>query len=562
MKNDLSPELLAPVEALELAGLLSQAREAVIHLDKNWVVQYCNDVYLQDTGLSRAQVIGHTPFEFEPQSKRSIFFQTIERCHRERRPTAAIGYSTVLERWLMVRLFPVGEGMLALANDASEAVVKQYQLAQQALRDTLTGLPNKLALVEQMQALADTGQCFTLAMIGISGLSTVNDAVGHAQGDLALMEVASRLQIATGAQEQLFRFGGDEFAVLLPLPEEQARPRVSELSERARMPVVLRSGQVFTFGAAAGMVCSPHHGQEPEQLLKRATLALKKARRQAEHDIEVYEPSLEAAARWRAEIEADLREAVATGQFMLALQPRGAMPGRQVVGAEALIRWPHPVRGNISPDQFLPVAAECGLMRAIDQWVLETALSHIQRLQQRGLALPVSINVSVDALADEGFVDSVRLALRKADVPARLLEIEIPEGSLMKDVDVSARVLAGLNALGVRISVDDFGTGYSSFAYLAHFPVHALKVDRSFVTDMNRNEASLKIVAGLIGLAHSLNLRVIAEGAETDEQIAVLHRLDCDEVQGYGFARPMPFGEFCTFAAAHRQRRGPDPFAI
>jgi EAL domain-containing protein (putative c-di-GMP-specific phosphodiesterase class I) len=176
--------------------------------------------------------------------------------------------------------------------------------------------------------------------------------------------------------------------------------------------------------------------------------------------------------------------------------------------------------------------------------------------------LPVSINVSVDALADEGFVDSVRLALRKADVPARLLEIEIPEGSLMKDVDVSARVLAGLNALGVRISVDDFGTGYSSFAYLAHFPVHALKVDRSFVTDMNRNEASLKIVAGLIGLAHSLNLRVIAEGAETDEQIAVLHRLDCDEVQGYGFARPMPFGEFCTFAAAHRQRRGPDPFAI
>jgi EAL domain-containing protein (putative c-di-GMP-specific phosphodiesterase class I) len=247
---------------------------------------------------------------------------------------------------------------------------------------------------------------------------------------------------------------------------------------------------------------------------------------------------------------------------MLMLQPKGAMPGRQVVGAEALIRWPHPVRGMLGPAQFLPVAAECGLMREIDQWVLEQTLSHVQRLQRRGLAVPVSINVSVDTLADEGFVDSVRLALRKADVPARLLEIEIPEGSLMRDVDASLRVLDGLAALGVRISVDDFGTGYSSFAYLAHFPVHALKIDRSFVADMHRSDASMKIVAGLVGLAHSLNLRVVAEGAETDEQMRVLHRMDCDEVQGYGFARPMPFGEFCSFAGAHKVQRGPDPFAI
>jgi EAL domain-containing protein (putative c-di-GMP-specific phosphodiesterase class I) len=337
--------------------------------------------------------------------------------------------------------------------------------------------------------------------------------------------------------------------------------RVHALIEQTRLPVALR-GQVFTLDATGGVVCSPLHGTEPELLLKRAALALKKAKRSPEHELVQYEPSLEAAARWRAEIEAELREAVAAGQFMLMLQPKGAMPGRQVVGAEALIRWPHPVRGMMAPAQFLPVAAECGLMRAIDQWVLEQTLSHVQRLQRRGLAVPVSINVSVDTLADEGFVDSVRLALRKADVPARLLEIEIPEGSLMRDVAASQRVLDGLAALGVRISVDDFGTGYSSFAYLAHFPVHALKVDRSFVVDMHRSDASMKIVAGLVGLAHSLNLRVVAEGAETDEQMAVLHRMDCDEVQGYGFAKPMPFGEFCSFAALHRVNRAPDPFAI
>jgi EAL domain-containing protein (putative c-di-GMP-specific phosphodiesterase class I) len=291
-------------------------------------------------------------------------------------------------------------------------------------------------------------------------------------------------------------------------------------------------------------------------------MSLREAQRESDARCVVYEPSIEAATRQRTELEAEVRDAVEQGAFTLVLQPKACMNGRHVTGAEALIRWPHPQRGMLSPAAFLPVVEECGLMPALDRWVLRSALAQVQEMDRRGIAVPVSINLSVESLADAALVDNVRGALEEAGVAPELLEIEIPEGSLMRDVDTSARVLEGLNDLGVRISVDDFGTGYSSFAYLAHFPVHTLKVDRSFVIDMTRSEASRKIVAGLVRLAHSLSLRVVAEGAETRAQMAMLKRMHCDEMQGYGYARPMPFEEFCTFVAAHQDSTGPSAFTI
>jgi EAL domain-containing protein (putative c-di-GMP-specific phosphodiesterase class I) len=220
------------------------------------------------------------------------------------------------------------------------------------------------------------------------------------------------------------------------------------------------------------------------------------------------------------------------------------------------------VRGIVPPAQFLSVAKECGLMAAIDRWVLREALQQVRQLKARGLAVPISINLSVESLEDAELVDNVRDALQQTGVEPALLEIEIPEGGLMRDVQTSARVLGELNELGVSISIDDFGTGYSSFAYLARFPVHTLKVDRSFVNEMTTNEASRTIVKGLVRLAHSLSMRVVAEGAETPAQIAMLRRLRCDEVQGYGYARPMPMAQFCEFVQAHSLPRGPSPFTI
>jgi diguanylate cyclase (GGDEF)-like protein len=575
MLRDLPLELLGSYEAtslapsldeagaLQLQRLIGEAREAVVHIDHRWVVTYCNDVYLQDIGLPRDRIVGYTPFEFQPTFSRSIFFETIETARRERRPMAAIGYSAVLNRWLMVRVFPTSTGMLMLANDASETVVRQYQLAQQALKDSLTGLGNKLALVQDMQSRLAAGETFSVAVLGLNRFTSVNDAQGYANGDLALLEFASRLQIATLQREALYRLNGDEFALVLAGDPDEAKPRLRALLEVTRRPIAL-NGQSFVLGASAGAAFAPAHGADAEVLLKRALLSLRQAKRVCRDDVVIYEAALEIVTRQRSELETELRRAVEQGQFTLLLQPKGALEGRHVIGAEALIRWPHPTRGVIAPDQFLPLAQECGLMPAIDRWVLRAALDQVSDLKRLGLAVPVSINLSVESLSDEGLVDNVLAALEATGVEAEMLDIEIPEGALMRDVEVSARVLAGLDQLGVGISIDDFGTGYSSFAYLARFPVHTLKVDRSFVADMATNPASRTIVKGLVRLAHSLSLQVVAEGAETDEQIAMLQRMRCDEVQGFGYARPMPFDKFCEFARArvNTAPAGPSAFTI
>lgn len=574
MLRDLPLSLLDPKDAADLHGPLatageeallaramSDANEAIVHIGHDWVVHYCNDVYLANIGLGRDQIVGRTPFEYLPNFARSIFHGPIETCLRERRPTCTIGFSAVLQRWMMVRVFPTSHGLLMLANDATETVVRQHQLAQQALVDPLTGLGNKLALAQELQARLAAGEAFSLTVAGLERFTSVNDAQGYARGDLALMEVASRLQIATLPGESLFRLNGDEFAFVSGGDPAAATARVRALLPVTRRPIVL-NGQSFVLGASAGIVLAPSQGSDSEELLKRALLAMRQAKRVARDDVVPYEASLELATRQRSELEAELRRAIEIGQFTLMLQPKGSLEGRHVVGAEALIRWPHPERGMLSPDKFLPLAQECGLMPAIDRWVLRDALRQVQALKRLGLAVPVSINLSVESLGDPDLVDNVLKALRDTGVEPDLLEIEIPEGALMRDVATSTQVLAGLDDLGVNISVDDFGTGYSSFAYLARFPVHTLKVDRSFVADMTTNAASRNIVKGLVRLAHSLSLQVVAEGAETEEQMAMLQRMRCDEVQGYGFGRPLPFDKFCEFAREHAEVVAPDPFAI
>jgi EAL domain-containing protein (putative c-di-GMP-specific phosphodiesterase class I) len=271
---------------------------------------------------------------------------------------------------------------------------------------------------------------------------------------------------------------------------------------------------------------------------------------------------MEAQTGLRAALEAELRCAITERQFVLMLQPQGCLTSGRVLGAEALIRWRHPTRGLMMPGAFLPLAEECGLMGQIDQLVLEQALECITTLKGIGLDVPVSINLSVDSLADPTTVDRVRAALAAAGVEPKRLEVEVPEGALMKDVDASARVLEGLSHMGVRISVDDFGTGYSSFAYLARFPVQTLKIDRSFVGQMTSGDANHKIVKAIVRLGHSLQMSVVAEGAETTEQMAALRRMHCDVVQGYGYGKPMPLDNFVAFALARQKRRPASPFTI
>lgn len=559
-----------------LTQLLEGVGESIVHVDAQWVVQYANDVYLRGMGLRAEQVIGKTPFDYHPGFRRSIFFETIEACRRDGQPRMAIGYSTAVQRWLMVRVYPHEGGMMSLANDATESVVRQFQLAQEALRDPLTRVGNQRAMEQDIGALIERSEAFSLVLFGLRRFNTINDSLGHSQGDLALMEIASRLQSVTRDQEHLYRLNGVEFVLLTPAVGAALHERIAALAARLGETVSMR-GQHFRLGAAFGVVSSPDHGDAPEGLLRRAALALRCAKKASAEPVVLFDDRLEMAGRLRAALEGDFRSALQrhgdSDGLSLALQPKGRLKDGHVVGAEALIRWRHAERGPLSPADFLPMAQECGLMAELDRWVLDEALRLQRNLMNLGHQLPVSINLSVEGLADVQLAGNVSAALLRWGVPATLLEIEIPEGALMRDVVVSGRVLAELSALGVRISIDDFGTGYSSFAYLARFPVSTLKIDRSFVRDMCTQAASKTIVRSLVGLAHALSMDVVAEGAETEAEMTLLRRMHCDMVQGFGYGRPLPFDTFVSFVtqrtaasvAGANSRVGdsaPSPFVI
>lgn len=554
--------LIETINANDLASLLAEAGEAVVYIDQNWAVQFCNDVYLNNLGMPRHEVIGRTPFEFLPQFKRSIFFELFDLCRVKRKPQTRIGFSTALNRWLLIRVFPVGSGLLAMANDASESVVKQFQLAQKIVMDPLTGLGNKLAMEQQIIGLARRGESFSVALLGLDRFKEVNDAHGYAVGDMALLEVVSRIQSATVTGETLYRFSGDEFAILNEVIDADMSSRASDLIEAVKRPIMLNDNRVV-IGACVGTIDCPRSGDEFEVVVKRVGLALRNAKKTGRDTVTAYRPEMELATQLRAELEGELRTAIDGNQFTLMIQPKVSLSTGVVVGGEALIRWAHPKRGMLAPGVFLGIAEEIGAMVSLDQWVLKQTLRFIADLSSQGHNIPLSMNLSVDSLNDMYLADRIAKALSDAKVNPRLLEVEIPEGALMYDVKVSSKVLNELHAMGVTISIDDFGTGYSSFAYLAQFPVHVLKIDRSFVKDMHLGEANKKIVRGMIRLAHSLSLEVIAEGAETEDQLVQLKRMKCDSVQGYVLAKPMPFNDFVRFAVnSYEVNARPSAFTI
>ena len=434
-----------------------------------------------------------------------------------------------------------------------------------AVRDQLTSLGNKLALQQQVDDLVSCLEPFTLVLLGLRRIGDINKAHGYATGDLVLMEVASRLQSASVGSEAVFRVNSDKFALVIPGDStEAAQARAREFLAQVDAPVELQELRLLA-SASAGTVSSPADGLAFEPLLQRAGLALAEAKKRVDAAAQPMVPfraEMELASRLRLVLEQELRLCLDGSQFLLVIQPKVSLATGHVVGAEALIRWAHPTRGLVSPGTFLQLAREIGVMPSIDAWVLRQAIVVCQGLHSAGLQIPLSINLSGDALGDDALPERLGRQLVAAGVPASMLEVEIPEGDLMSDAQASTRTLQALHTMGVRLSIDDFGTGYSSFAYLAQFPVHTLKIDRSFVSGLDNGAENRKIVKAIVRLAHSLGLSVVGEGAETRTQMLQLRRLKCDAVQGFVVARPMKLDDFRAFVAGRPEASRPDPMSI
>ena len=440
------------------------------------------------------------------------------------------------------------EEVITLRTRGLEAANRQ--LRHLATHDALTGLPNRVLLDDRLaQAIAHAdrdSRTFALLMCDLDRFKLINDSLGHRAGDELLQEVARRLTGIMRSVDTVARFGGDEFVLVgsTIADSEDATRLANRVIEALQAPVCIAGIDVHT-SPSIGIAIYPADGLSIETLLAHADAAMYSAKQRGRGNVQRYAPGMHAGTEDRVQLESDLHNAATLSQFKLYYQPKVDTRTGAVRSAEALIRWVHPKRGIVSPAEFIPLAEECGLIATIGEWVIREACRQARAWQDEGdPPLRVSVNLSASQFREIGLVESIRRALDEAGLNAQYLEVELTESAVMSDPEQSIAILEQLSAMGVLVSVDDFGTGYSSMSYLRRFPIDKLKIDRVFINEIASRAEDASIVRAIVSLAHSLHLKVVAEGVETAAQLDFLRAAGCDEYQGYHFSRPLPAEEF------------------
>ena len=416
------------------------------------------------------------------------------------------------------------------------------QLHHLASHDALTGLPNRLLLDDRVaQAIAQAnrqGHEFALLVVDLDRFKLINDSLGHRAGDDLLREVAQRLKSAVRAVDTTARLGGDEFVILVDGPVTRVEAvAIGRRATDVMRPAMRLLGIDVHISPSIGIAFYPGDGATVDALLARADAAMYSAKERGRNNVQCYAEGMTTATQDRVRLESELHEALRSGQFELHYQPKVDTTSSRINSAEALIRWRHPQRGLVSPKDFIPVAEECGLLDAIGEWVLFEACRQGKAWQQEGLRpMRVAVNLAPSQFRLANLVEQIRRALEAAQLDPQYLEVELTESAVMSDAQESIVILESISRMGVLVSVDDFGTGYSSMSYLRRFPIDKLKIDRCFVTEVTRRPEDASIVRAIISLAHSLHLKVVAEGVETPEQLALLTELGCDQYQGFYFS--------------------------
>jgi len=469
------------------------------------------------------------------------------------------------------RMVPYTEdNVLIIIRDISERKQASQKVRQLAYYDTLTGLPNRQSFLTELSAAIRTCEAndtmLAVLYIDLDHFKRINDALGHNVGDQLLKTVGKRLASAVrrddyvarygrgGSRLQLARLGGDEFTIILgDLHSAEEAETIAERITNALKKPLAHDGHEFVITPSIGIAVYPEDGADIDTLVKNADVAMYQAKAAGRNSHCMFSGTMSVRSLERMELEDALRRSLNNGDLELHYQPKMRLASGEVTGMEALLRWDHPERGPISPAKFIPMAEEANLIIELGQWVLQAACRQIKAWQGGPLAgIPVAINLSGQQFYHSDVHRNVVQALEEASITPNLLELELTESMLMRDADETIASLRRLKEAGLSLAVDDFGTGYSSLAYLKKFPIDALKIDRSFVSELKAVGEDISICSAIIALAHSLDLKVIAEGVETEEQLELLKRYACDEVQGYYFAKPQSAEEVARFLCAYR----------
>jgi len=445
-------------------------------------------------------------------------------------------------------------------RDVTERHNAEQTIRHLAYHDALTGLPNRALFEDRLElALAHarrSREMLAVMFLDLDRFKTINDILGHAGGDELLRQAAKELEYIVRQGDTVARVGGDEFVFLLTgiSRPEDAIVVADRILEYLRRPRLIQ-GQEFRVSTSIGVTVFPKDADDTENLLRNADTAMYRAKERGRDNYQFYKPSMEASLLHRLALENDLRHALERDEVLVYYQPVLDIASGKIIGTEALVRWQHPTRGLVNPDEFISLAEESGLISDIGDWVLRTACVQNKAWQDAGSKpLRVTVNISVRQLEREGLVTTVGRVLRETGLPPSSLHLEITEGAMMKNVNLIIAMLEDLRNVGVGITVDDFGTGYSSLSYLKRFPINTIKIDRSFVRDIATDANDAAIVTMVISMAHNLNLTVVAEGVETEEQLQFLREKGCDAFQGFLVSPPVTAAELEKLLFAHEHR--------
>ncbi len=558
LAHDLSSERESAMR-LDIAETVMEATsEGVMVTDAQGIVLWVNSAFCRISGYERAEVIGEdsallkagirggedAPLWSEVQARGEWAGEMWNRRKD----------GEIYPEWLTLKAVRDENGepvrLVAVFSDISRHKRAEETIKHLTYYDAVTRLPNRYLfhdrLSQSLERAQRSGTLVAAVMVSLDRFRTINETLGHNVGDTLLRAISDRLVEAVRAPDTVARLRGDTFCCILGElhRSRDATPVVNRILEAFASSFVVSGHELFVT-VRVGISVYPLDGVDLDDLINKAEKAMNRSKTTGENSYQFYTPEMHADSVERLRLETDLRKAANNDQLVLHYQPKISAVDGRLVGAEALVRWQHPEYGMISPGRFIPIAEETGLIETIGNWVLRETCRQIRAWQDADLAVvPVGVNFSANQFRRAELVDMVTSILADYGVGPHLLEAELTESAVMQNADVAVRRLEGLHDAGVTLAIDDFGTGYSSLSYLRRFPLDRLKIDRSFVQDLGTSEAGEEIVSAIIAMAHSLSLKVVAEGVETAEQLEQLGRLNCDEIQGFLFSRPVPAADF------------------
>jgi len=557
--QDVTEWRIAELEMRKLSAAVEQTADSIMITDEEGVIEYVNPAVTQMTGYSKDELVGQNPRILKSGKQSDAFYQRMWKTIQK----GEVFTEVVINRHKSSRLYfeektitPQKDtkgniiSYISSGKDITERIEAQERLHHLAHHDGLTGLPNRVLLQDRLDQAISRARWhkrkIAVLFLDLDRFKVINDTLGHNVGDKMLKEMALRLSDCVREGDTVARFGGDEFAIILnDIANEDDIPKVVNNIYNSLVEPFDCEGRELFVTTSIGISLFPDDGENEQTLLKKSDAAMYHAKRKGRNTFQFYSTDNEQQAIERLTLESSLRRALEREEFELYYQPQLSLSSCKVESYEALLRWQPPEHGMVSPDNFIPLLEDMGMIISVGEWVLQSACAQEKANQLAGHnAKKVAVNISIHQFRQKNFVQMVERTLKNTELDAKFLEIEVTEGVLIDDMKETSSKLEELHCMGISLSIDDFGTGYSSMNYLRRLPFDLLKIDRSFVSDVTSNSDDAAIAAAIITLAHSIGLEVVAEGVETMDQLYFLDKLGCDSIQGYLCSPPLPAAAF------------------